>query len=55
MRWFRKPATPAPTPADHARQLAQVGIDQRRAKIRETARAICKAQGRTVPHALQDR
>ncbi len=51
IRW---PWAKQATPADHARNLAQVGIDKRKAKIRATARAICAAQGRDVPPALQD-
>lgn len=59
MIWpFRRaaaPAAPAPTiAADHGRALAQLGHQQRRAKYRATARAICAARGMPVPAALEN-
>lgn len=47
---FRRPIV-APTPAA---QLAKIGHEQRRAKYRATARAVCVAMGRPIPTALKD-
>jgi len=45
---------PTPEPVNHGRALAKIGHDQRRAKVRATARAICTATGIPIPAPLME-
>lgn len=44
----------AARPANPGSALAKIGHEQRRAKYRATARAICEAMGKPVPQVLED-
>lgn len=49
---FTRPAEPQPV--NHGSALAKIGHEQRRARYRATARAICEATGKPIPTALEN-